>query len=282
MIRFLRPGLQTGAQISLADISCSEERRSKWYNLLSHAYMPDISSKDADRRASGGSDAVLTHFRRDRDPIKLSSHAAPKIQRPKTERLFLIHRTIILNLLRGILLKAYYMSVLELSVCVVLQIAVIFRGGATEDSEWSVKPCSFLKCPPIVCHVYKMLLVCRHGDPLPSEVFDHEEGAQEEQVGNLEEGEDLYPVSSQWGAKHEEKVNKASPLAAITEKVILTFYGPLRIGFFFRFESPSYFTTPSLFRSTRRRAWSARCRRSAARWFDPKSAVRTSASRTRS
>lgn len=76
------------------------------------------------------------------------------------------------------------------------------------------------------------LLVCRHGDPLPSEVFDHDEGAQEEHVQNLEEGEDLYPVSSQWGAKHEEKVNKASPLAAITEKVILTFYGPLRIIYF--------------------------------------------------
>lgn len=96
----------------------------------------------------------------------------------------------------------------------------------------------FLKFPPIVCHVYKMLssmlLVCRHGNPLPSEVVDHD-GAQEEQVQNLEEGEDLYPVSSQWGpplAKHEENVNKASPLAAVTEKVILTFYGPLRICFF--------------------------------------------------
>ncbi|TWW75272.1 Protein KIBRA [Takifugu flavidus] len=120
----------TGAQISLADISCSEERRTKWYNLLSYAYMPDISNKDTDRRASDGSDAI----------------------------------------------------------------AEIFRVGATEDSEW-------------------------HGDPLPSEVFDHDEGAREEQAGDLEEGEDLYPVSSQWGAKHEEKVNKASPLAAITEKV---------------------------------------------------------------
>lgn len=143
MIHFLRPGLQTGAQISLADISCSEERRTKWYNLLSHAYMPDISNKGTDRRASGGSDAVLTHFRRDRDPIKLSSHASLKTKRPKTERLFMIHRTIILNLLRGILLKAYYMSMLELSVSVVLQIAVIFRVGATEDSEWSVMPFCF-------------------------------------------------------------------------------------------------------------------------------------------
>lgn len=90
----------------------------------------------------------------------------------------------------------------------------------------------YKKCPPIVCRVYKMLrstlLVCRHGDPLPSEVFDHD-GGQEEQVQNLEEGEDLHPVSSQWGAKHEEKVNKASPSAAVTEKVILTFYAPLRI-----------------------------------------------------
>lgn len=72
-------------------------------------------------------------------------------------------------------------------------------------------------------------LVCRHGNPLPSEVFRHDEGAREEQVGNLEEGEDLYPVSSQWEAKHEEKVNKAPPVAAITEKVILTLYSPLRI-----------------------------------------------------
>ncbi|CAF89941.1 unnamed protein product, partial [Tetraodon nigroviridis] len=51
----------TGAQISLADIGCSEERRTSWYNLLSHAYMPDIGNKRTDRRASGGSDAVLTH-----------------------------------------------------------------------------------------------------------------------------------------------------------------------------------------------------------------------------
>uniref|UniRef100_A0A3Q0ST20 WW and C2 domain containing 1 n=1 Tax=Amphilophus citrinellus TaxID=61819 RepID=A0A3Q0ST20_AMPCI len=35
-----------GAQISLADVSCLEERRTKWYNLLSRVYMPEISSKD--------------------------------------------------------------------------------------------------------------------------------------------------------------------------------------------------------------------------------------------
>uniref|UniRef100_H3CQ98 WW and C2 domain containing 1 n=1 Tax=Tetraodon nigroviridis TaxID=99883 RepID=H3CQ98_TETNG len=53
----------TGAQISLADIGCSEERRTSWYNLLSHAYMPDIGNKRTDRRASGGSDAVRTAAR---------------------------------------------------------------------------------------------------------------------------------------------------------------------------------------------------------------------------
>uniref|UniRef100_A0A3P8SBW4 WW and C2 domain containing 1 n=1 Tax=Amphiprion percula TaxID=161767 RepID=A0A3P8SBW4_AMPPE len=37
-----------GAQISLADVSCSEDRRSKWYNLLSRVYMPEISNKDKD------------------------------------------------------------------------------------------------------------------------------------------------------------------------------------------------------------------------------------------
>ncbi|KAG7217169.1 hypothetical protein INR49_027710 [Caranx melampygus] len=49
-----------GAQISLADVSCSEERCTKWYNLLSRAYMPEISSssssKDKENRAAGGSD----------------------------------------------------------------------------------------------------------------------------------------------------------------------------------------------------------------------------------
>uniref|UniRef100_A0A3B4ZCH7 WW and C2 domain containing 1 n=1 Tax=Seriola lalandi dorsalis TaxID=1841481 RepID=A0A3B4ZCH7_SERLL len=49
-----------GAQISLADVSCSEERCTKWYNLLSRAYMPEISSSSEDKesRAAGGSDRV--------------------------------------------------------------------------------------------------------------------------------------------------------------------------------------------------------------------------------
>ncbi|XP_029375409.1 protein KIBRA [Echeneis naucrates] len=41
-----------GAQISLADVSCSEERCTKWYNLLSRVYMSEISSKDKERRAA--------------------------------------------------------------------------------------------------------------------------------------------------------------------------------------------------------------------------------------
>ncbi|XP_068186777.1 protein KIBRA [Antennarius striatus] len=36
-----------GAQISLADVSCSEERCTRWYNLLSHAHMTDISQSDS-------------------------------------------------------------------------------------------------------------------------------------------------------------------------------------------------------------------------------------------
>uniref|UniRef100_A0A3Q3G9T5 WW and C2 domain containing 1 n=1 Tax=Labrus bergylta TaxID=56723 RepID=A0A3Q3G9T5_9LABR len=42
-----------GAQISLADVSCSEERCTKWYNLLSRAYMPEISKEEKERRAAG-------------------------------------------------------------------------------------------------------------------------------------------------------------------------------------------------------------------------------------
>uniref|UniRef100_I3KHT5 WW and C2 domain containing 1 n=1 Tax=Oreochromis niloticus TaxID=8128 RepID=I3KHT5_ORENI len=32
-----------GAQISLADVSCSEEKCTKWYNLLSRVYLPEVS-----------------------------------------------------------------------------------------------------------------------------------------------------------------------------------------------------------------------------------------------
>ncbi|KAM8741382.1 protein KIBRA [Acanthopagrus schlegelii] len=45
-----------GAQISLADVSCSEERCTKWYNLLSRAYMPEMNNKDKESRAAGSSD----------------------------------------------------------------------------------------------------------------------------------------------------------------------------------------------------------------------------------
>ncbi|XP_040907154.1 protein KIBRA [Toxotes jaculatrix] len=45
-----------GAQISLADVGCSEERCTKWYNLLSRAFMSEISSKGKESRAAGGSD----------------------------------------------------------------------------------------------------------------------------------------------------------------------------------------------------------------------------------
>ncbi|XP_041657059.1 protein KIBRA [Cheilinus undulatus] len=59
-----------GAQISLADVSCSEERCTKWYNLLSRAYMPEIRSKDKESRAVGGSDRtpVISSVSRVRAP----------------------------------------------------------------------------------------------------------------------------------------------------------------------------------------------------------------------
>ncbi|MEQ2214643.1 hypothetical protein XENOCAPTIV_015001, partial [Xenoophorus captivus] len=48
-----------GAQISLADVSCSKERCTKWYNLLSRLYMSEISSKDKDTRVKGSSDQLV-------------------------------------------------------------------------------------------------------------------------------------------------------------------------------------------------------------------------------
>ncbi|XP_023198293.1 protein KIBRA isoform X1 [Xiphophorus maculatus] len=44
-----------GAQISLADVSCSEERCTKWYNLLSRLHMSEINNKDKETRAQGSS-----------------------------------------------------------------------------------------------------------------------------------------------------------------------------------------------------------------------------------
>ncbi|XP_061596583.1 protein KIBRA [Cololabis saira] len=47
-----------GSQISLADVNCSEERSTKWYNLLSRVYMPDVDSKDKESREAGGSETT--------------------------------------------------------------------------------------------------------------------------------------------------------------------------------------------------------------------------------
>ncbi|KAM4726060.1 protein KIBRA [Anableps anableps] len=43
-----------GAQISLADVSCSEERCTKWYNLLSCLHMSEINNKDTRAEGSSG------------------------------------------------------------------------------------------------------------------------------------------------------------------------------------------------------------------------------------
>ncbi|KAM3869074.1 protein KIBRA [Diretmus argenteus] len=45
-----------GAQISLADVNSLDERCTKWYNLLSHAYMPEINNKDKDSEAAAKTD----------------------------------------------------------------------------------------------------------------------------------------------------------------------------------------------------------------------------------
>ncbi|XP_042355728.1 protein KIBRA [Plectropomus leopardus] len=57
-----------GAQISLADVSCSEERCTKWYNLLSRAYMPEINNKDKESRAAGSDRTRVSSSDRVRAP----------------------------------------------------------------------------------------------------------------------------------------------------------------------------------------------------------------------
>ncbi|XP_008331754.1 protein KIBRA [Cynoglossus semilaevis] len=49
-----------GAQISLADVTCSEERSTKWYNLLSHAHLCNISSSSEVKEHSGGAGSAGT------------------------------------------------------------------------------------------------------------------------------------------------------------------------------------------------------------------------------
>ncbi|XP_070699358.1 protein KIBRA [Pempheris klunzingeri] len=68
-----------GAQISLADVSSSEERCTKWYNLLSRAYMPEINNKDKESRAAGGSDraAVISSVSRVGAPEADEWHGDP-------------------------------------------------------------------------------------------------------------------------------------------------------------------------------------------------------------
>lgn len=50
--------LQAGAQISLADDACSEERSTRCYNLLSRSFISDLGNKDDQVRAAGSSDTV--------------------------------------------------------------------------------------------------------------------------------------------------------------------------------------------------------------------------------
>ncbi|XP_071766433.2 LOW QUALITY PROTEIN: protein KIBRA [Centroberyx gerrardi] len=59
-----------GAQISLADVNCSEERCTKWYNLLSHAYMPEINNKDKDGEAAAKPDRTVSSSERVRASLE--------------------------------------------------------------------------------------------------------------------------------------------------------------------------------------------------------------------
>ncbi|XP_061659469.1 protein KIBRA [Syngnathoides biaculeatus] len=47
-----------GAQISLADVSCSEDRRTTWYNLLSHTFLTDVRDKDKGSSVAGALDRI--------------------------------------------------------------------------------------------------------------------------------------------------------------------------------------------------------------------------------
>lgn len=122
------------------------------------------------------------------------------------------------------------------------------------------------------------MLLIRHRDPDVSEDEDDVEGA-----GPLEEEEAFYPDSSKWEAAaaaaavvaaEEEKVTRAPPRrAAITEKV--TGQSCLFTG---RVKQLRHQTFSG--RSTRRPAWTPCCRPTTAPPSGPRSAGRTSTSRT--
>lgn len=118
------------------------------------------------------------------------------------------------------------------------------------------------------------MLLIRHGDP---DVSDDEDADDVEGAGPLEEEEAFYSDSSKWeaaAAAEKEKVTRAPPRrAAITEKVT---------GQSCLFTSRVKQLHHQMFsvRSTRRPAWTPCCRPTTAPPSDPRSAARTSTSRT--
>lgn len=156
----------------------------------------------------------------------------------------------------------------------------------------------------LISFVLELWWISRHGDPLGADVSDDEGG-----VGPPEEEDEFYPESNPWEAGEEEdeeeeaKVTKPPPppaAAAITEKVasslsclflllaevdsfyVLDILHHVGLLTFFLFDKTRSFfiATYSLCRSTRRRACTACCRPTPARWSDPRSAARTSTGRT--
>lgn len=135
--------------------------------------------------------------------------------------------------------------------------AFVFRlSGRCDVRSWRGQPVVSPAAPFFFLYrshtVLSSLPVCRHGGPLASDVFDDDdEGAPEDQGGRLEEGEGLYARSSQWEAEQEAAMaNRASPVAAITEKVLLASW----LSSSSHFDPPSYFTACPVSRSTRRPA----------------------------
>lgn len=52
---------KAGAQISLADVECSEEWCTKWYNLLNYMYIADMDGKHKGPEACTQPEVIYTY-----------------------------------------------------------------------------------------------------------------------------------------------------------------------------------------------------------------------------
>uniref|UniRef100_A0AAR2JPE6 Protein kibra n=1 Tax=Pygocentrus nattereri TaxID=42514 RepID=A0AAR2JPE6_PYGNA len=84
-----KPGREeclAGAQISLADVDCSEEWCTKWYNLLNYMYIADMDGKHKEPEASTQPEVINIQTRVNKETSMEGLPCAASVVRPKERR----------------------------------------------------------------------------------------------------------------------------------------------------------------------------------------------------